>query len=33
VGKNIPTSQKELVQVKLQEIDSEDSVSIEEAEE
>ncbi len=30
VGKNIPTSQKELVQVKLQEIDSEDSVTIEE---
>ena len=30
VGKNIPTSQKELVQVKLQETDSEDSVSIEE---
>ena len=30
VGKNIPTSQKELVQVKLQETDNEDSVSIEE---
>jgi pyrimidine operon attenuation protein / uracil phosphoribosyltransferase len=30
VGKNIPTSRKELVQVKLQEIDSEDSVTIEE---
>jgi pyrimidine operon attenuation protein/uracil phosphoribosyltransferase len=30
VGKNIPTSQKELVQVKLQEIDNEDSVTIEE---
>ena len=30
VGKNIPTSQKELVQVKFQETDSEDSVSIEE---
>jgi len=30
VGKNLPTSQKELVQVKLQEIDNEDSVSIEE---
>jgi pyrimidine operon attenuation protein/uracil phosphoribosyltransferase len=27
VGKNIPTSQKELVQVKLQEIDNEDSVT------
>ena len=32
VGKNLPTSQKELVQVKLEEIDGEDSVSIEEAE-
>jgi pyrimidine operon attenuation protein/uracil phosphoribosyltransferase len=31
VGKNIPTSQKELVQVKLQEIDNEDNVTIEEA--
>lgn len=31
VGKNIPTSQKELVQVKLQEIDNEDSVMIEES--
>ncbi len=31
VGKNLPTSQKELVQVKLQEIDGEDSVFIEEA--
>jgi len=30
VGKNIPTSQKELVQVKFQEIDNEDSVTIEE---
>ncbi|MFA5388501.1 MAG: bifunctional pyr operon transcriptional regulator/uracil phosphoribosyltransferase PyrR [Candidatus Omnitrophota bacterium] len=30
VGKNLPTSRKELVQVKLQEIDNEDSVSIEE---
>ena len=30
VGKNLPTSQKELVQVKLEEIDSEDSVYIEE---
>ena len=30
VGKNLPTSQKEVVQVKLQEIDSEDSVTIEE---
>ncbi len=30
VGKNLPTSQKELVQVKLQEIDNEDSVTIEE---
>ena len=29
VGKNIPTSQKELVQVNLQEIDNEDSVTIE----
>lgn len=28
VGKNIPTSQEELVQVKLQEIDSEDNVAI-----
>lgn len=28
VGKNIPTSQEELVQVKLQEIDNEDSVTI-----
>ena len=32
VGKNIPTSQKELVQVKFQEIDNEDSVTIEETE-
>ena len=32
VGKNIPTSQKELVQVKFQEIDNEDSVNIEEIE-
>jgi len=31
VGKNLPTSQKELVQVKLREIDGEDSVFIEEA--
>ncbi|MFA4991575.1 MAG: bifunctional pyr operon transcriptional regulator/uracil phosphoribosyltransferase PyrR [Candidatus Omnitrophota bacterium] len=31
VGKNIPTSQKELVQVKLAEIDGEDSVFIDEA--
>lgn len=31
VGKNLPTSQKELVQVKLQEIDGDDSVFIEEA--
>lgn len=31
VGKNLPTSQKELVQVKLQEIDNEDSVMIEES--
>jgi pyrimidine operon attenuation protein / uracil phosphoribosyltransferase len=30
VGKNLPTSQKELVQVKLEEIDNEDSVYIEE---
>ncbi|MBU1912165.1 MAG: bifunctional pyr operon transcriptional regulator/uracil phosphoribosyltransferase PyrR [Candidatus Omnitrophica bacterium] len=30
VGKNLPTSQKELVQVKFQEIDNEDSVTIEE---
>ena len=30
VGKNIPTSQKELVQVKLWEMDNEDSVTIEE---
>ncbi len=30
VGKNLPTSQKELVRVKLQEIDGEDSVFIEE---
>jgi len=32
VGKNIPTSQKEIVQVKLQEIDNEDSVTLEEIE-
>lgn len=31
VGKNLPTSQKELVQVKLEEIDEEDVVFIEEA--
>jgi len=31
VGKNLPTSQKELVQVKLEEVDEEDSVFIEEA--
>lgn len=31
VGKNLPTSQKEIVQVKLQEIDGEDSVFIEES--
>lgn len=31
VGKNLPTSQKELVQVKLEEIDGEDIVFIEEA--
>ena len=31
VGKNLPTSQKELVQVKLQEIDNEDNVMIEES--
>jgi pyrimidine operon attenuation protein / uracil phosphoribosyltransferase len=30
VGKNFPTSQKELIQVKLEEMDSEDSVYIEE---
>ena len=29
VGKNLPTSQKELVQVKLEEVDGEDSVFIE----
>jgi len=32
VGKNIPTSQKELVQVKMQEMDNEDGVTIEETE-
>jgi pyrimidine operon attenuation protein/uracil phosphoribosyltransferase len=31
VGKNLPTSQKELVQVRLEEVDGEDSVFIEEA--
>jgi len=30
VGKNLPTSQKELVEVKFQEIDGEDNVSIQE---
>ena len=30
VGKNLPTSQKELVQVKFQEMDNEDGVTIEE---
>lgn len=33
VGKNLPTSQKELVQVRLEEIDGEDTVFIEEAQE
>jgi len=30
VGKNLPTSHKELVQVKFQEIDNEDNITIEE---